>query len=92
MIDCSHANSRKKPERQKDVCRYVAGQVARGDDRIFGVMLESHLKGGSQKAGNGNALEYGKSITDPCIDWDETEELLLQLAQAVQIRREAASS
>ncbi|NND72097.1 MAG: 3-deoxy-7-phosphoheptulonate synthase [Rhodothermales bacterium] len=87
MIDCSHANSRKKPDRQKDVCRYVAGQIARGDSRIIGVMLESHLKGGRQVVSAGQPLEYGKSITDPCLDWNETEGLLHELAEAVQARR-----
>ena len=87
MVDCSHANSRKKPERQKDVCRYVSGQIARGDNRLIGVMLESHLKGGRQSVRKGAPLEYGKSITDPCLAWDETEEMLVTLAEAVRARR-----
>ncbi len=87
MIDCSHANSRKKPDRQIDVCHYVGGQVARGDLRIIGVMLESHLLGGKQSVSPGSPLVYGKSITDACLDWSDSEALLTHLATAVQQRR-----
>lgn len=89
MIDCSHANSRKKPDRQLDVCRYVGGQIARGDKRIIGVMLESHLKAGRQTVSRGQPLEYGLSITDPCIGLDETGEMLRMLAESVRMRRES---
>ena len=92
MIDCSHANSRKKPDRQKDVCRYVAGQLARGDTRIIGVMLESHLSGGRQSVARNQPLQYGISITDPCLSWDETEELLHLLSESVQMRRAHVAS
>ena len=87
MIDCSHANSRKKPERQLDVCRYVADQVARGDERTFGVMLESHLHAGAQRI-DAEPLVYGQSITDACIDWASTDSMLEALADAVRERRE----
>lgn len=88
MIDCSHANSRKMPERQIDVTRSVAMQVARGDARIFGVMLESHLVAGSQKVTPGCDLIYGQSVTDPCMGWQDTEMLLGELAEAVRARRQ----
>lgn len=90
MIDCSHANSRKKPDRQIDVCRYVGGQVARGEHRVIGVMLESHLKPGRQTVQKGQSLEYGKSITDACIGLDQTDEMLHMLAESVRTRRRAA--
>ncbi len=89
MIDCSHANSRKQHERQLDVARDVAGQVAAGDRRIIGVMLESHLVAGRQDAVPGKPLVYGQSITDACIGWDDTDPLLRELAAAVRARREA---
>ncbi len=87
MIDFSHANSQKQHERQLDVGRDVAAQVAGGDDRIFGVMIESHLNAGRQDLVPGRSLEYGVSITDACIGWDATEVLLRELAQAVRQRR-----
>ncbi len=86
MIDCSHANSRKKPSRQRDVCRYVADQVARGDRRVFGLMLESHLVEGNQDI-NSRPLTYGQSVTDACIGWEDTETMLRLLAEAVASRR-----
>ncbi len=86
MIDLSHANSRKKPARQLDVCRYLAGQVARGDDRIFGIMIESHLLEGSQSI-NSSPRVYGRSVTDPCIGWEDTELMLRLIAEAVATRR-----
>ena len=87
MIDCSHANSQKQPDRQLDVARDVAAQVAAGDGRIFGVMLESHINRGRQDLAPGRALEYGKSITDACIGWDDTGTILRELASAVRARR-----
>ncbi|MDH3715929.1 MAG: 3-deoxy-7-phosphoheptulonate synthase [Gammaproteobacteria bacterium] len=90
MIDASHANSRKKPARQLDVCRYVADQVARGDERIFGLMLESHLLAGRQDIEN-LPLVYGQSVTDACIDWQDTELMLRLLAEAAATRRTAAA-
>jgi 3-deoxy-7-phosphoheptulonate synthase len=87
MIDCSHANSGKDPARQPGVCRHVAAQIAAGDRRIVGVMLESNLVAGAQKLVPGQALVYGQSITDGCIGWDETHALLGELAQAVRAGR-----
>jgi 3-deoxy-7-phosphoheptulonate synthase len=87
MIDFSHANSHKTPERQSEVSDDVSAQIAGGDKRIFGVMIESHLVGGNQKVVEGQELTYGQSITDGCIAWDGTESILRQLADAVQKRR-----
>jgi 3-deoxy-7-phosphoheptulonate synthase len=87
MIDCSHANSQKQYERQVDVARDVAGQVAGGDDRIVGVMLESHIHPGRQDLVPGQPLEYGISITDACIGWDASAGVLRELAHAVRRRR-----
>jgi len=86
MIDCSHANSNKDHKRQPEVCRDVAEQIAGGNRHIFGVMLESNLVEGAQKLGKSRALTYGQSITDACIDWNTTEELLEVLAAAVRSR------
>jgi 3-deoxy-7-phosphoheptulonate synthase len=87
MIDCSHANSGKDHRRQGIVCRDAAEQVAKGDRRIMGIMLESNLVEGAQKLVDGKALVYGQSITDACIDWPETQTLLQELASAVRGRR-----
>ena len=91
MIDFSHANSLKQCERQLIVGDDVAGQIANGDRRIMGVMIESHLKGGSQNVVEGQELIYGQSITDACLSWDDTVPLLRKLAQAVQKRKKAAT-
>ncbi|HEX3662256.1 MAG TPA: 3-deoxy-7-phosphoheptulonate synthase [Acidobacteriaceae bacterium] len=90
MIDCSHANSGKDPARQPAVCRDVAAQIAGGDGRIVGVMLESNLVAGAQKLVPGRALVYGQSITDGCLGWDETYTLFGELAQAVRTGRAAS--
>ena len=91
MVDCSHANSSKQHERQLDVARDVAGQIAGGSSSVFGVMVESHLKAGAQKFSPGKddagALEYGKSITDACLGWGQSLELLEVLSNAVHTRR-----
>ena len=87
MIDCSHANSGKDHRKQGGVCRAVSEQIAAGDRRIMGVMIESNLVAGSQALGDGKTLVYGQSITDACIDWPETQTLLRELAAAVQKRR-----
>ncbi len=87
MIDCSHANSGKDYTRQAVVCRDVAGQIAKGERRIIGVMLESNLVAGAQKLVAGQTLVYGQSITDACIGWDETLPLLRELAGAVRSGR-----
>jgi 3-deoxy-7-phosphoheptulonate synthase len=87
MIDCSHANSGKDPKKQAAVCRDVAGQIRRGDRRILGVMIESNLVAGAQKLVRGKPLVYGQSITDGCIAWDETRDLLGELAAAIKAGR-----
>ena len=86
MIDCSHANSRKDYTQQGAVCRDVAGQIRSGNSNIIGIMLESNLMAGAQKLVNDTSLTYGQSITDACIGWDETRELLKELAAAVRER------
>jgi 3-deoxy-7-phosphoheptulonate synthase len=87
MVDCSHANSFKDHTKQADVCRDIAVQISNGDSRIFGIMLESHLVAGRQNIVEGEDLVYGQSITDACIDWDETEVLIKEMAEAVRVRR-----
>jgi len=87
MIDCSHSNSQKMYQRQIDVAREVARQVATGDDRIFGIMVESNLKEGRQDLLPGKALVYGQSITDGCIGWEDSVPVLRNLADAVRRRR-----
>ncbi len=87
MIDFSHANSRKMPENQVRVCTDVAGQIASGDRRINGVMIESHLVAGRQDVIDGQAKTYGQSITDACTDIDTTQEMMAALADAVRQRR-----
>jgi 3-deoxy-7-phosphoheptulonate synthase len=87
MIDCSHANSQKDYRRQLAVGANITEQIANGEDRIFGVMIESHLKAGRQDLAPGKELTYGQSITDACIGWEETEGLLRELAEAVCKRR-----
>ena len=92
MIDFSHSNSSKEHQKQLDVGTSVAKQVADGDTRLFGVMVESHLKAGRQDLVPGQTLEYGQSITDACISWDDSVPLLEQLAEAVAERRLKAST
>ncbi len=87
MIDASHANSSKKPENQPLVLGEVGSQVAAGDKRIIGVMVESNLLAGRQDLIPGKDLVYGQSITDGCIDWDTTVAALEKLADAVEQRR-----
>lgn len=87
MVDFSHANSHKTPARQREVCDDVCTQISSGDDRIFGVMIESHLVAGNQKVQEGQELTYGQSITDGCIDWADTQDLCRNLANAVRSRR-----
>ncbi len=91
MVDCSHANSSKKFEKQIDVAQDIAGQIAGGSRSVFGVMVESHLRAGAQKFTPGKSdpaqLEYGKSITDACLGWDDSCQVLEVLAQAVKARR-----
>jgi 3-deoxy-7-phosphoheptulonate synthase len=87
MIDASHANSSKKPENQPAVLADVGAQIAAGDRRIIGIMAESNLVAGRQDLVPGKALVYGQSITDGCIDWDTTVDVLDNLAEAVEQRR-----
>jgi 3-deoxy-7-phosphoheptulonate synthase len=88
MVDCSHANSQKKYEKQIDVCRDICHQMKTGQDNIFGVMIESHLIEGRQDIEEGSTLTYGQSITDACIGWDDSEMLLRELADAVRQKRQ----
>jgi 3-deoxy-7-phosphoheptulonate synthase len=87
MIDASHANSGKKPENQPRVIDDIAGQVETGESRVIGVMVESHLIGGRQELRPGQSMVYGQSITDGCLDWASSVELLDRLAEAVRQRR-----
>ena len=87
MIDCSHGNSGKDPERQPLILEDIVKQVASGNDHIHSVMLESNLKGGSQKvAADLNELEYGVSITDGCLGWAATEKALQDTHTALACR------
>ncbi len=91
MVDCSHANSSKQHEKQRDVARSIADQIASGSTSVFGLMVESHLLAGAQKFTPGkddaSALEYGQSITDACLSWDHSVDLLETLSKAVLARR-----
>ena len=91
MVDCSHANSSKQHEKQLDVARDIAAQLAGGSSRVFGVMIESHLTAGAQKFTPGkdspSTLAYGQSITDACLGWDDSLESLEVLSQSVKARR-----
>ncbi|MDB5925926.1 MAG: aroG [Betaproteobacteria bacterium] len=92
MVDFSHGNSSKNAQKQVDVGHDVGRQIADGEDRIFGIMLESHLKGGRQDLVPGKTLEYGVSITDGCISWEDSRALLDELAAAVRARRVKAEA
>jgi 3-deoxy-7-phosphoheptulonate synthase len=92
MIDASHGNSRKDPERQLGVAADVGAQLAAGDERIVGMMFESHLVAGRQDPADGEPLTYGQSVTDACLGWDETAALLARLAADVERRRRALAS
>jgi 3-deoxy-7-phosphoheptulonate synthase len=91
MVDCSHANSSKQHERQLVVAKDIADQLAHGSHSVFGVMVESHLKAGAQKFTPGkdkvDSLAYGQSITDACLAWDDSLEVLKVLSQGVKARR-----
>lgn len=87
MIDCSHANSSKDYERQAVVASDIAGQIKGGDRRIIGVMIESNLVAGAQKLVKGKPLVYGQSLTDACIGWPATVDVLRELAAAVRSAR-----
>jgi 3-deoxy-7-phosphoheptulonate synthase len=94
MVDCSHANSSKQHEKQLEVAKDIAGQISGGSKSVFGVMVESHLHAGAQKFTPGkddaSKLEYGKSITDACLGWDDSLESLNVLSAAVTARRARA--
>ena len=91
MVDCSHANSSKQHEKQLEVARDIAAQVAGGSQHVFGLMVESHLKPGAQKFTPGKddakKLEYGQSITDACLSWEDSLQVLEVLSEAVLARR-----
>ena len=87
MVDFSHANSCKQFKKQLDVSREVARQIAAGSNKIFGVMIESHLVEGRQDLVEGKPLTYGQSITDSCIGWEDSENVLQELSDAVAARR-----
>ncbi len=87
MIDCSHANSEKQFKNQVNVCGNICEQLKLGEDNIFGVMVESHLQEGQQSLVNNEAKVYGQSITDGCIGWQDTEQVLSMLNDAVSSRR-----
>ena len=91
MVDFSHANSSKQYQKQMDVATDVAAQIAGGDARIIGVMVESHINPGRQDIVAGKSMDYGVSVTDACIGWDDTVKMLQQLAAAVRARRAANS-
>ena len=92
MVDCSHANSSKQHEKQLEVARDIAGQIASGSRQVFGLMIESHLSAGAQKFTPGKddskALTYGQSITDACLGWSDSLEVLEGLSKAVVSKRE----
>ncbi|WP_416222230.1 3-deoxy-7-phosphoheptulonate synthase [Sphaerotilus sp.] len=92
MIDLSHANSSKQHRRQIDVADDIAGQIAGGERRITGVMIESHLEEGRQDLRPGEPLRHGVSITDACISLAQTEPVLRRLAEAVRARRAGGAS
>jgi 3-deoxy-7-phosphoheptulonate synthase len=92
MIYASHANSSKNPENQPLVLEDVATQMEAGDSRIVGVMIESHLQAGCQDLIEGQPLVYGQSITDDCINWESTVNVLERLAHAVSARRRLAQT
>lgn len=87
VIDFSHGNCLKQHRLQKEVAASVAQQIRDGSSSIAGVMIESFLKEGTQKVQAGTPLVYGQSITDPCLGWDDSEEVLAQLAEAIKARR-----
>jgi 3-deoxy-7-phosphoheptulonate synthase len=92
MVDASHGNSQKKHDNQRLVIADIATQVEAGETRIFGVMIESNLVAGAQSLEPGRDLVYGQSVTDACVDWNTTVELLDRLADAVAARHHAAAA
>ena len=92
MVDFSHGNSRKQFKRQLEVCDSVAAQLAAGEERIVGVMVESHLVEGRQDLQPEKALTYGQSVTDACLGWDDSLTVLDRLAAGVRARRVAGAA
>ena len=92
MIDASHANSGKNPENQPRVIEDLAVRIAAGETRILGVMVESHLLGGRQELQPGQPLRYGQSITDGCLGWEDSVQVLQRLARAVRQRRRTVAA
>ncbi|MBI0326071.1 3-deoxy-7-phosphoheptulonate synthase [Burkholderia plantarii] len=90
FVDASHANSARKHRNQIAVCGNIGAQLADGSRYIAGVMIESNLMEGRQDLGNGKGLEYGKSVTDACLSWEDTVEVLSQLARSAGKRRKLA--
>jgi 3-deoxy-7-phosphoheptulonate synthase len=86
MVDMSHGNSSKQHKKQIEVCQNIAEQIILGEERITGVMIESNLEEGNQKADDLSQLVYGQSITDACINWQDTKNCLHELAEAVSRR------
>lgn len=89
MVDCSHANSQKDHQRQIDVAGVIAEQISQGNEDIMGVMIESHLVAGRQNVEADKELVYGQSVTDACINWDDSVKVLKTLADSVKQRRTA---
>lgn len=87
IVDCSHGNSDKDEHKQAQVVRDIAARIAQGERGVTGIMMESFLEGGNQPAAPLGQLVYGKSITDRCLSWEDTERLLRELSEAVATRR-----
>ena len=87
IIDAAHGNCGKNEVREAEVVEEIAARVAAGEQGILGIMMESFIEGGNQKAAPLDQLVYGKSITDKCLSWNTTEQLLRELAHAVAARR-----
>lgn len=82
MVDCNHGNSGKNPDNQEDIIKEVSSQIAQGEDSVFGFMIESNIKSGNQKlTTDADKLEYGVSITDPCLGWDNTRKIILEACE-----------
>lgn len=90
MVDCSHANSRKDHKKQIEVANDIATQISTGEDRIIGIMIESNLVEGNQKVDDIDKIQYGKSITDACIGWEDTENVIDLFSKAIKKRRKNA--
>ena len=90
MVDMSHANSQKQHDNQLLVAKDICQQLSAGEQRLFGVMIESNLQAGNQSIGDGTNLTYGQSITDACIDWSSSEAVLEELAEAVARRNQSS--